>query len=410
MSPSTTLSFRRQPTPRTSSRRRAPSSGSRLTTGERHIVIPLNADASAEPLERLHVWLTSPRGGAVLGATNIASVFVSDPGEQPSVGFLDTRIRIDESVGRVVATVQRLGDPSRALSVRYEVHALTAEPDADYVEPVSRRLSWRAGDARPQTLVIPLVVDDVDEFAEQFEVHLASPSGGVLGADRLVVDIGADGRPTVEDLMLFDADFGWDMARLARGTVVEELPERVNFRALVDDPAPRASVRLTLTGPTSATRLAPASTAPLLFDDAVERDMLPNGDYRLLAATYAAPAARGELVSALATSFRIAVPEVSADAGLAALAVGDGTLGDFAPDKLVYRVDVPHAMASVDVMATPAHAGASLVVADVTGTSASPRRTVPLEAGDNRVSIAVTAEDRVTTRIYTVRVNRASSH
>ena len=378
--------------------------------GERHIPVALIADASTEPLERLHVWLTSPRGGAVLGTANIASIFVSDPGEQPTVGFLDTRIAVAESAGRVVATVQRLGDPTWALSVRYAVHALTAERGGDYLEPASRRLSWRPGDARPQTVVIPLVVDDVDEFAEQFEVHLVSPAGGVLGTDRLVVDIGADAQPTVEELMLFDPDFGWDVARLARETVIEELPERVNFRAVVRDAAPRTSVRLTLTGPVSATRVAPARTSGLLFADAVGRDGLPNGDYRLLAAAYALPAARGELVSALATSFRIAVPALSVDAGLAALAVGGATLDGFAPDRLVYRVDVPHGVASADVMATPTHARASLVVADATGTSTSPQRRVPLEPGDNRVSIAVTAEDRVTTRVYTVTVNRAQSH
>ena len=382
------------------------------STGDdvRHITVPLNVDASTEPVERLHVWLTNPRGGAGLGDTNIASVFISDPGEQPSVGFLETRIRADESAGRVVATVQRQGDPSRALSVRYDLHALTAERGADYREPGGRRLSWRAGDARPQTFVIPLVVDDIDEFPEQFEVHLASPVGGVLDADRLVVEIGADGRPTVEDLMLFDEDFGWDAVRLGRGAVVEELPEQVNFRAVVRDAAPGASVRLTLTGPTSATTVVPARTFGRLFEDGLARDALPNGDYSLLATTYAFPAARGELVSALATSFRIAVPALSADAGLAALAVGDAALGGFAPDRLVYRVDVPHAVASADVTATPSHARASLVLADETGTSTSPRRRVPLEAGDNRVSIAVTAEDRVTTRIYTVTVNRASDH
>ena len=115
------------------------------------------------------------------------------------------------------------------------------------------------------------------------------------------------------------------------------------------------------------------------------------------------------MLSALATSFRIALPAVSVDAGLASLAVGDAALGGFAPDRLTYRVDVPHAVAAVDVMAIPAHAGASLVVADVTGTSTSPRRRVPIEAGDNTVSISVTAQDRVTTRIYTVTVNRAGA-
>ena len=376
---------------------------------ERHIAVPLNVDDATEPVERLHIWLTNPRGGAVLATLNIASVFVSDPRDPPRVGFLDTQIAVDESAGRVVATVRRLGDPTRALSVRYDLHGLTAEQDADYIEPASRKLTWGAGDARPQTLVIPLVVDDVDELAEQFEIHLVSPVGGSLGADRLVVDIGADGRPAIDDLMLFDEDFGWDVARLVRGTLIEELPERVNFRAVVRHGRPAASVRLTLSGPVSASRVVPAGTSALLFADAVGRATLPDGEYQLLAAAYAFPEARGALVSARATSFRIAVPTVSVDAGLASLAVGDAALDGFAPDRLTYRVDVPHAVASVDIMAIPAHAGASLVVADATGTSTSPRRRVPLEAGDNSVSISVTAQDRVTTRIYTVTVNRAGA-
>ena len=375
---------------------------------ERAIAVQLTPDDEAEPIERLHVWLANPRGGATLGETNIASVFVGDSGQGAAVGFAETRIVVDEDAGRVIATVQRRGNPVGAVSVRYDVYSVTAESTTDYLVPQGRNLSWAAGDARPQTIVIALVEDDVAESTEQFEIHLRSAVGATLEDERLAVDIRADDVAFVEDLLLFDAGFGWDVERLARGTVLKHLPARMNFRAAVRDATDAKSVRLTLSGPVSATRVV-SSERHFLYTDAVDAQTLPNGDYQLIAAAYPLPDAQGALISALATSFRIDVPPLSRDASLAALSLGGVDLGGFTPAELSYSAEVAHHVASVDVTTFPAHAGASLVIADAVGAALSPHRTVSLNVGDNVVTVAVTAEDRVTTRTYDVTVTRMAN-
>ena len=371
----------------------------------RRIAVSLVRDDLGEPLERLHVWLAKPRGGAVLGQVNVATVFIGDAGEHPGIGFAEARVAAEEEAGRVIATVRRFGDPSRAVSVRYEVHDLTAERKRDFVLPARGRLSWEAGDALARTIVVPLVQDDIAEPAEQFEIHLVSPVGAVLGQDRLVVDIEGDERTLIDDLMLFDEDFGWDVERLARGAVVHELPEQVNIRAVVKRAAHAGSVRLTLSGPESVSRIVPADS-PRLFPYGVPGGSLPNGDYQLLAAAYRSPGARGGLIGARATTFRIAVPPLSSEAGLVSVAVGGVALASYSPDVFDYRVEVPAATTTVEVTVTSAHPSARIVIADASGASTTPRRTVPLVAGDTPVTVAVTAEDRVTTRNYTVVVSR----
>ena len=375
---------------------------------ERAIAVQLTSDDDAEPIERLHVWLANPRGGATLGETNIASVFVGDSGQGTSLGFAETRAVVDEDAGWVIATVQRRGSPVGVVSVGYDLHPVTAESTTDYVVPEGRNLSWAAGDARPQTIVIALVEDDVAESTEQFEVHLRSAVGATLEDERLAVYIRADEVALVEDLMLFDEGFGWDAERLARGTVLKHLPARLNFRAAVRDATDAKSVRLTLSGPVSATRVV-ASERYFLYADAVDAQTLPNGEYQLIAAAYPLPDAQGALISALATAFRIDVPPLSADARLAALSLGGVDLDGFTPAELSYSVQVAHHVAGVDLTAFPAHAGASLVIADAVGTAPTPHRAMLLAVGDNVVTVAVTAEDRVTTRTYDVTVTRMAN-
>lgn len=374
--------------------------------GARRIAVPLVRDDLAEPLERLHVWLANPRGGAVLGTVNIATVFVADAGEQPAVGFAETRVTAEEETGRVIATIRRFGDPTDAVSVHYEVHDLTAERKRDYVLPARGRLSWEAGDALARTIVVPLVQDDIAEPAEQFEIHLVSAVGAALGQDRLVVDIAGDEEAVIDDLMLFDEDFGWDVQRLARGAVVRELPRRMNIRAVVKGAEHAGSVRLTLSGPESLSRIVPAY-ASRLFPYGVPGGSLPNGNYELLAAAYRSPGARGGLISARATTFSIGVLPPSSEAGLASVAFDGVALGGYSPDVFDYRVAVSPATKSVEVAVTSAHRRAAIVVADANGTSMSPRRTVPLVAAETRVTVAVTAEDRVTTRNYTFTLDRS---
>ncbi len=146
----------------------------------RNIPVSLLRDALAEPVERAFVRLLNP-GGAVLGDVSLASVFVGDPGRGTSLAFAERRIKVDETSGRVVATVKRLGSPEGNVAVAYEVHPVSASAGSDY-RARAGRLSWSDGDATGRTIMVPLVVDDVAEPAERFEIRLSSASGAILDA------------------------------------------------------------------------------------------------------------------------------------------------------------------------------------------------------------------------------------
>ena len=169
----------------------------------RSISVPLLRDDLAEPIERAFVRLANPTGGALLGDINTAYVFVGDPGRTPSIGFAETRIAVEETAKRLIATVKRRGSPLGEVSVGYEVGPVSASPGSDYVAVEPGRLSWADGDATARTIVVPLVEDDEEELAEQFEIRLSSPTGANLTDDRLLVDINADGM-AVTGFMLFD--------------------------------------------------------------------------------------------------------------------------------------------------------------------------------------------------------------
>ena len=161
--------------------------------GERTITVSLVDDGTSEPVEFVLVRLTSPKGGAVLSDTSVTSVFIGDSGSSTTVGFAESGISVDETAGRAVATVRRMGSPVGAVSVQYAAHADTAALDGDYLAPDGSELSWADGDATPRTIVMGIVADAVDESAERFEVRLSAPSGGTLATtDTLSVTVNAD--------------------------------------------------------------------------------------------------------------------------------------------------------------------------------------------------------------------------
>ncbi len=174
--------------------------------GERTITVSLVDDGTSEPVEFVLVRLTSPKGGAVLSDTNMAAVFVGDSGTSPTVGFAESGIAVEETAGRAVATVWRMGSPVGAVSVQYAAHADTATLDGDYLAPGGSELLWADGDATPRTIVVGIVADAVDESVERFEVRLSAPAGATLATtDTLSVTVNAD-APGV-DLSQTDVTF-----------------------------------------------------------------------------------------------------------------------------------------------------------------------------------------------------------
>jgi autotransporter-associated beta strand protein len=106
----------------------------------------------------------------------------------------------------------------------------------------------------------------------------------------------------------------------------------------------------------------------------------------------------------------VVTPIPSSNASLAALSLGSATLSPaFSPLTGNYSTSVSNAVSTINVTPTAAGEGATVTVngtAVASGTASAP---IALSVGPNLITTLVRAQDGVTTRTYTVNVNRASA-
>jgi gliding motility-associated-like protein len=89
--------------------------------------------------------------------------------------------------------------------------------------------------------------------------------------------------------------------------------------------------------------------------------------------------------------------------------LSSGTLTPvFATGTTSYTASVSNATTSITVTPTTADAAATVKVNGATVASGSASASLPLAVGDNMITTIVTAQDGVTTKTYTVTVNRAT--
>ena len=99
----------------------------------------------------------------------------------------------------------------------------------------------------------------------------------------------------------------------------------------------------------------------------------------------------------------------SSDATLSALSLSAGTLIPvFSTSTYLYNFSVSNEVASTTVTPTATQVGAAISVDGTTVLSGNASSTIPLNVGSNSIVTSVTAQDGVTTDIYTVTVTRLS--
>ena len=103
---------------------------------------------------------------------------------------------------------------------------------------------------------------------------------------------------------------------------------------------------------------------------------------------------------------RVMAQNLSNDATLSALAVSPKDITGFDPGRAFYEVGVASTVTRATVMATAADANAAVAITPEDADDETGGHQVDLSAGRNAVTVTVTAEDGVTTRDYTVSVNR----
>ena len=100
---------------------------------------------------------------------------------------------------------------------------------------------------------------------------------------------------------------------------------------------------------------------------------------------------------------------LSSDATLSALSLSAGTLIPvFSTSTYLYNFSVSNEVVSTTVTPTAMQGGATITVNGTTTLSGNASSAIPLNVGSNSIVTSVTAQDGVTTKIYTVTVTRLS--
>ena len=277
----------------------------------RTITVPLVNDGASEPIERAFVRLENPTGGAVLGKVNRASLFIGDAGASPAVELSESLTAVRAGAKRAVVTVHRRGSPLGAVAASFATSPLSAVEGTDYRAPAPGRLRWEDGDARPQTIVIDLLENDVTDPSRQFQVQLSSPSGAMLAGNAdSTVEIRR--LPPVTGFMLVDSERDVDIAAIGDGETIDvhqSGAHSLSIRADAEAVPWLGSMLLELSGPFETTEIDNQAPYTLFGDDDGDDyygSALPNGSYEITATPFWEEGAEGGAGAPLTLAFSIA--------------------------------------------------------------------------------------------------------
>lgn len=139
--------------------------------------VPITNDTLVEGAEIFTASLSNP-AGATLGATTTAGVTIND--NDSLLQFSAASYVVSEIAGNVVVSVNRIGNPSQAVTVNYATANGTATAGGDYTARTGT-LSWLANNTAPKTIVIPVTNDLINEGPESFTVTLSNGVNASLG-------------------------------------------------------------------------------------------------------------------------------------------------------------------------------------------------------------------------------------
>jgi hypothetical protein len=145
--------------------------------------VPVLQDALDEPNEAFTVTLSSPSGGATLGAPSSTTVTIVDDDAPPpgSLSFSAANVNVDEDAGNVTLTVIRNGGTTGAVGATVTTSGGSATSDADF-SAVNEAVLITDSDSST-TFTVPILQDTDDEPNETFTVTLSEPTGGATLAE-----------------------------------------------------------------------------------------------------------------------------------------------------------------------------------------------------------------------------------
>ncbi|HYG21342.1 MAG TPA: Calx-beta domain-containing protein [Verrucomicrobiae bacterium] len=139
------------------------------------IPVTLLGDFQAEANETFSLRIFNPSGGAKLGGITNTTCTIADDENSVSIG--NATYTVTEGGPALVVTVTRSGALGSAVSVNYATFNGTATAGSDFTA-TSGTLQFPAKTAT-RTITVPILNDTIVEGAENFEVRLSTPGGGV---------------------------------------------------------------------------------------------------------------------------------------------------------------------------------------------------------------------------------------
>jgi YD repeat-containing protein len=136
-------------------------------------------DSSGEPSETINLTLSSPTGGATLGAS--AGTITINDNETGVLALVSPPSTVAENGGSLAFTVSRTNGTVGAASVLCSAVNGTAAAGSDFVNP-NQTLTWSAGDGANKTCTVGISDDTSFEGNETFTVQLSAASGATLGS------------------------------------------------------------------------------------------------------------------------------------------------------------------------------------------------------------------------------------
>lgn len=144
------------------------------------VTVPLCSDLVTDPDETVGFTLSGVTGGATIGATNATTLTITDLAP-PAAQFSASEFNGPEAApSTVVFTVDRVNDPSPAVTVNYTltngnaVGGATCAAGVDYIN-TGGTLNFGAG-VISQTITVPICDDSVGDVGETFTATLSGVS------------------------------------------------------------------------------------------------------------------------------------------------------------------------------------------------------------------------------------------
>ena len=350
-------------------------------------------------------------------ASGRATVLLTDDDEASTRVSLSLSVtEVAEAAGatEVTVTAKLSGAPrEEATDLALSVAGVTAEA-ADFAAVPDFTLTFPAGDTSVEgTFTLAPVADALDEASETLAVRGVAAGLAVPPATLAIVD---DDDPPA--LAIAGAAAAEDAGELAFAVTLDAPSGRevtVSF-ATADGtalaPADYLAARGTLT-------FAPGATERTLAVTLVDDYLHEEGENLTVTLSDPAHATLAEAVAEGRIDDDDPMPGVplSTDATLRGLALSAGALDPaFAAGTTSYTATVAHHVERVTVMPAANDEGRATIayldergnpLADADGTTDGFQ--VDLEVGDTTIEVEVTAEDRVTTRTYTLTVTRGEA-